>query len=770
MVAGVHIDFDAAVRNSAADFRDNNFTGNVARNLGGAIFIHEWDTSENRRISLSGDFVSKNVAGVGGAIALLHVPARPSDLGTVLEPPYYRRWDYLGSETRIDGARFAENSAGCGSCSGGAIYALNEKLAIRETSFERNSAGVSGGSLFLDGDSAALVLEHCRFLGGSAAYAGTDVYSTGGGNISVANTTFSADFVPPGETRLFVIPQGGAVEFSADSTISCPLGAALNLSAATRVSYSYPWRHPALFSSTIFFCSPCGEGEYSFDHGYTENGTIHDISCNRCPAGADCTGGGANVLVLIGYWCGIENDPETFSSSAPILECSFCPEEYCTQLDRRPLNESCIETRSGPLCGRCISGHSEDLLSDVCVEDRHCRDAAWAIPLAILMGFAYAAFVAYLPVGDNPMWKSITYFMQIAQLLVSPYVIIDAFSLLSRASNFLFGLFQLQPSAAGSTAVHVCLWPGMDALRKILSEYFESAIPVACLAALLAIHWTWVRLFPGKEKEEKQEVATSHEEEPLLGQDHEGAAHKPAPASRFAKYAAAFLTLILALYEGVTETTASLLQCTTKVAGRWRLFRAGYIECPQAWQLVLGASLGSVLLLFPALLLHVRRRAHHRVNRRNAAAARAILEVLEAAYAPHARWWESVSMLRRLVFVLGVTFIADEEWRSLFLFAACLVALLYHISVKPFRDAAANRVEAAFLCDLVVLSALRIEYSVYEELGSPFAPKVRRTALAVVQVLLVLLPLMYAVLVAAIAAWPRALQLCGKARTLLRCS
>jgi hypothetical protein len=746
IAGGAYLEFDGTQRSCNVTLQSNNLQFNRAQELGGALCIRETGFVLHRQLCFLGDQYASNTGGTGGAVALVLSPAIPTGLGKPLDSPHFREWNYHWNSVSFDNVNFTGNAADCMTCSGGAIFLVNGRSLIQNCAFRGNSAGLSGGALFLDGDSTALTLANCLFVDNSASISGAQLSSMSGGNNSISNCTFQSAQVTLSGERIFEIPQGGLVSLSPENTLTCPRGAVfLNQTENTRTSFSSPWLHPILLSAVIFTCLPCPRGHYTLDYGSMTNETTNNASCYDCPRGAICLGG-EQVEALLGYWCGLV-DPA--AESTTILECAPCPEGYCSEGEQRPWNESCIDTRTGVLCGRCVEGRSEALLTEECIDTARCNDAFWAVPVAFLIGLGYAAFVAYVPVRDHPLWKSITYFMQVAPLFVASYAGSEAASEWSRSAQFLFGLFELEPSIIGLTSVYVCLWPGMNAVQEILTSYGVAAIPLLGLAMLVAIHWLWRKLralysrLLQAQPEGEESNAEDQEEKPLLGLAEDEKAHKPAHHSPYAIYAGTLVALILLLYEGVTSTTASLLQCTVRLGGTWRLFTAGYIECPQPWQWLLGLTLGSVLLTFPVLLLYVRSKAH---RAKHSAAAHSVLEALEGSYTPDCNWWESVSMLRRLVLVLLTTFVPDDQWRALSLFVVCLVVLLSHLYFKPFPGKQAHRVETAFLCDLVILSALQVDHSVYEYLG--FSVEQRRgVALAILQGLLVLLPLIYCFLV-----------------------
>ncbi len=98
--------------------------------------------------------------------------------------------------------------------------------------------------------------------------------------------------------------------------------------------------------------------------------------CLSCPHGANCSAG---VVSLPNYW--------GHMTAADRLEFHRCPVGYCCNQAPCEGIAQCAAHREGTLCGRCIQGFSESLLSPVCIPDEMCSDT-WVIPT-----FAFWAFM-----------------------------------------------------------------------------------------------------------------------------------------------------------------------------------------------------------------------------------------------------------------------------------------------------------------------------------------------------------------------------------------
>ncbi len=107
-------------------------------------------------------------------------------------------------------------------------------------------------------------------------------------------------------------------------------------------------------------------------------------TCNKCPHGANCTAG---VLSLPNYW--------GHMTATNRLEFHRCPVGYCCNKAPCEGIDQCAAHRVGTLCGRCMKGFSESLLSPECLPDENCKDI-WLLPLFILWGFLVTQLLIFM--------------------------------------------------------------------------------------------------------------------------------------------------------------------------------------------------------------------------------------------------------------------------------------------------------------------------------------------------------------------------------------
>ena len=106
-------------------------------------------------------------------------------------------------------------------------------------------------------------------------------------------------------------------------------------------------------------------------------------TCIECPHGANCTAG---VIALPNYW--------GHTIAGHMLEFLRCPEGYCCNQAPCEGIDHCASNREGTLCGRCMKGFTESLITSQCISDHACSDW-WIIPLFSLWTFTIALIIVF---------------------------------------------------------------------------------------------------------------------------------------------------------------------------------------------------------------------------------------------------------------------------------------------------------------------------------------------------------------------------------------
>ncbi len=106
-------------------------------------------------------------------------------------------------------------------------------------------------------------------------------------------------------------------------------------------------------------------------------------TCIECPHGANCSTG---VVSLPNYW--------GHMTGADRLEFHRCPLGYCCNKAPCQGIAQCAAHREGILCGRCMKGFTESLITPECIPDKSCRDW-WIFPLFCFWAFTITLILVF---------------------------------------------------------------------------------------------------------------------------------------------------------------------------------------------------------------------------------------------------------------------------------------------------------------------------------------------------------------------------------------
>jgi predicted outer membrane repeat protein len=435
----------------------------------------------------------------------------------------------------------------------------NNSFALRDTCFRGNVAELSGGALSVPGggtgriervifeDNSAL-----RLFGGGTSVGGNarlfvigsewrrntctqrgcQIYSTSAGGIDFGgNSTVDlgcaagseADDCRAGMSTV----EAGDVTWGGTSVMVCPAGYELVDSSAHQYNVTLdswklkpPFRNwhtgtipmtncPCYFSnrrmsdngtglgniaavpvtilvSTLqYSCRSCAEGQYSLATPARGSRTI-DVSCAACPYGASCSGGSA--IAAPGFW-GVA------TTSAIALSFHRCPRGYCCAKAPCASITACATNRTGTLCGSCALGFSQTVGSTACRLSVECNDAAWFLPLAVLLALIYTLAILHSSTASDTVagaggldwatWplnavRPVVYYYQIAVLLPVGKASVGT------AVVALTGLFNMQVHVSGVNRGFACPFKGLTMLQAIQLHY---AVPVT-IGAMLLLSYT----------------------------------------------------------------------------------------------------------------------------------------------------------------------------------------------------------------------------------------------------------------------------------------
>lgn len=151
----------------------------------------------------------------------------------------------------------------------------------------------------------------------------------------------------------------------------------------------------------------------------------------------------------------------------------------------------------------------------------------------------------------------------------------------------------------------------------------------------------------------------------------------------------------------------------------------------------------------------------------------AILHVLSGPFRTHGAVacfprshlaWEGVLILRRLVLILIFAFTYDRRWRPLCALTACVLILVIHLCVKPFRKRWENCLETASLTTLVIFCGFTLVKALYrgEDYSSLYTKSTFMPSINMIESVLIILPLAAIVVVAFILLLTRLIIFLGR--------
>ena len=629
----------------------------------------------------------------------------------------------------------------------GALNIFNGNVTIKNCTFKDNEGSNLGGHIKMKIGYGTLNIINSNFLQSRLSQNtnverisndGCFLYSESAGPVIIKNSSFTANinkkFYP-----ILAVTKSSLIQVDAASTIKCPSGRWLKMDInkktegfelSKRIDICTSWMKA---NYVKIFCEECPTGFYSLQRGFISGLTVtKEDKCLKCPYGASCENG--TIKAKENFW-GMED----FSSIPPSFHFFHCPSEYCSRSSHSTHygHNSCHGRRDGVLCGKCFDGYSEALYSNSCRKNERCNDSwFWLATMIYVAAFAvyivfkppifsellkYSLWFKYKPgfsnlhqtlsednkEHDSGYLKIIFYFYQVAELVMirSPEKTFHLVPIIPP----IMAIFNFQvKSLNGSIG---CPFPGLTVVTK---ELFKC---VKFLGTLLSIGLIYVL-----------HRATS---ETLYS----------APPSMKLYLSVALETLLLG-YERLADTSLKLMHCVP-IDKDWRLFVDGTIQCWQWWQFLLTSFILSfiiplVLVLFwgslrlskdkvtakefliactfplPCLLFWLFREYRKKDDQQlcNVGCVDDAEEIKQVLHGPFRAgssedhgtlYWESVLTGRRLILLVIHTFATDPTIRFVCLSCACVIILVHHLTVRPFRERKANICEGFSLLSLVVI-------------------------------------------------------------------
>ena len=665
----------------------------------------------------------------------------------------WRVWNY-SSSVEVKNSHFMQNIAG----RGGAVSMTDGNINFTDCAFINNIAKYQGSHITNYGTNS-LHLTDCKFHQNDSFYGSTFVQTYSAGPLVLINTTLDQQMLSNG-TTLIDVSKGGTVEVNNFTSVVCPPGMSISWS---NVSYSDWVNSSCTLDVTVLRlqCNVCKRGTYSLQRGHAKGFRIfNDFACLPCPYGAECF---FTIKSKPNFWGYL------IHGNVPALNFTRCPDGYCLSGTQTPEGyvNSCNGNREGWLCGRCKSDYSETLFSADCKRSKDCNDYwFWLVTVALV--FIMALFLVFKPpvvtfavkqafwfktycerrkrhgmaefLSSTPTNESesmfllsteeieneqlqsvgfleiIFYFYQISNLLLtstSSEQLLKTKVLLSIQGFFNFEGRYLNYSS------HVCPFSGLTPQSKQILEVAPVFGTLVGIYFIYGLHYILCKVFRS---------AT-----PTL-----------------ARCLGATIETMLLGYIKIANVSLSLIRCVP-IGSEYRWFYNGNIVCYQWWQIVLIGfdvmvvapfvlvlALGAVKLhrgkvsathfllacVFPLpfLILWLLQALGFCGNVGQPTSNTEYTEVLKTVLLSPFRepeedktgalYWESIFIVRRLVLVC-LFFITDSTLRLLCMAVVCVLALLHHAKVKPFRSNAANIAETTSLLALVILAITSMYKSFY---------------------------------------------------------
>ena len=632
----------------------------------------------------------------------------------------------------------------------GALNLFNVNATFKNCTFKDNAGSTLGGHIYMKIGYGSLNIINSNFLQSRLkpysnvepwriSNDGCFLYSESVGPVIIKNSSFSANinkkFHP-----ILAVTKSSLLEVDATSTIKCPYARWLKMDLnqiTKRFTFTRGGETCRIEVTYVkIFCEECPSGFYSLQRGFISGlNNTKENKCLKCPYGASCKNG--IIKAEENFW-GLENN----SSSPPNLTFFHCPSEYCgrsshsTHSDNNSYN-SCHGRRDGVLCGKCSDGYSEALYSTSCRKNDKCNNNWFWLATGIYV-VVFAAYIVFKPpifsgLLKQSLWfknkpaesdfrqtslkedkkhdfgylKIIFYFYQVAELVMikSPEKTFHLVPIIPP----IIAIFNFQvKSLDGSIG---CPFPGLTVVTKELFKCMKFLGTLLSIGLIYAIH-----------------RATSR------------SLHTAPPSIKL--YLAVALETLLLGYERLADTSLKLMHCVP-IEKDWRLFVDGNIQCWQWWQFLLIAFIMSfiiplVLVLFcgslrlskdkvtvkefliacafplPCLLFWLFREYRKKVDQqlRNVECVDDAEEIKQVLHGPFragssedhgSLFWESVLTGRRLILLVIHTFATDPTIRFVCLSCACVIILVHHLTVRPFREQKANILEGFSLLSLAVI-------------------------------------------------------------------
>ena len=373
-----------------------------------------------------------------------------------------------------------------------------------------------------------------------------------------------------------------------------------------------------------------------------------------------------------GYW---------FGSIVSKATTSLCPNHYCEFTNRKQtsegyfelhntINTQCNDHRVGRACGECSSGYTLSYDSTDCINVDQCG-TGWTVLVITLTCLYWIAVVAGVfslmyfrsQISLEYLYGLIYYYSMVGILLNNnPYVSDGAFWFVSILSSFA----QLTPQFLGK----LCLAKGLSGIDQLFIHY-SHAVGVSLLLLLIVM-----------------------------------AVRYSARMSLFVSRCIirVICLLILLSYTSIASTSLQLLlpikftdviEWYTYSSPHIQYFRGRHIiygVVAVLSQLVVGIGLPLLLLLEPVLSKRI-----------NFIKIKPLLDQLQGCYKDKYRCFAAYYLIcRQVIFLIIYIFNSNYSNMLFYLHTACVVIVMIHIWIRPYRNEFLNAFDGIMLLCIVL--------------------------------------------------------------------
>ncbi len=623
-------------------------------------------------------------------------------------------------------------------------------MLVDKSSFTDNQASDGGGALFISGDCLEVNITNSNFsLTDPEFDSPKGVFVLSSSSISIDSTTFKGwqkDTLSSLLTLEMLTTPAEILKM--EIYVFCP-----------------KWHNLTVFTTfveqqakeVILTCTSCpvslyvpsdgqfrvtytpGTANISVDNNKKQAKQMH---CLPCPPGAECPG--YDLTAKPNFW-GLTSHNEVSMYQCPT---DYCCTDNCTDIDQ------CSAHRTGLLCGSCQANYSLSMLSSECIPSEQCEDM-WLWPVLLLAVFSYLGWytfkndIFFIPtlirkrmglccspaskdeqVDDTNVDKGffgiVTHFVQVKSIMklslsvdkTNPRIVDNFFSetesIIDIVLNFELTYFSQDAcSVRGLTTTQ----------RTIFKLLFLFGLFLSWTCIILQLYLMQICLH----------------KKTLIG--------KKLPKFRTKLYLG-LVEIIKYTYLGFTSAVFYSLTCCS-VGESFVWFYDGSVPCYSKWQIAMIAFTLVYLLPYPLLLFVLMKRLQNgqktrfsffiatyfplpvlmfwiteafqqENNTRNQTSdpkqhdpeevENVIYEGFKGGFQESesvTQFWEAVVMLRNLL--ISFTILIPNALIQLSVcFALCIISLIHHLYIKPFRHPVSNHSETLSLSLLCVTAAINL--------------------------------------------------------------